>query len=112
MSTEWPRLLAIGAFTLACWVAALSALAYRSRPSDEVVAWAPPGQLAQLIAASPVSVVDAGGTGFAVLRGDAPGFVARLYAGGAWLVLPARKGGCAAGSALPGSWRSAPTPSV
>lgn len=97
MSTEGKRLVVIGAAVLTSWMAALSALAFMS---DAVVVWAPPGSLAKVLSASPVSLVDAGARGFVVLRGSAPGFVATLYASGAWVVLPARRGGgCATGLA-------------
>jgi hypothetical protein len=90
MSTEGKRLVVIAAAVLTGWMAVLSALAFMS---DAVVAWVPPGSLAQVLSSSPVSVVDAGARGFVVLRGSAPGFVAALYASGAWVVLPARRGG-------------------
>lgn len=99
MSIDGRRLVVIGAVALTVWMAVLSALAFGS---DAVVAWAPPGSLAKVLSTSPVSVVDAGTRGFVVLRGSAPGFVAELYAGGAWVVLPARRGaGCAGGLERP-----------
>lgn len=98
MTTRLARLFAIGILVLAVWMGALSAIAYGSQASDAVVAWAPSNRLASVLAASPVSIIDSGTKGFVVLRGNSPGFVAALYASGAWVVLPARKrGGCAAG---------------
>lgn len=98
MSTEWQKLLAVMFVVLVFWMTALSALALQSRPSDQVVVWAPPTRLEALLSASPVSVVQASSTGFVVLRGASPGFVSELYAHGAWLVLPARQaGGCVSG---------------
>lgn len=35
-----------------------------------------------------------GGNGFTIMHGRKSGFVRQLYAGGAWLVLPASTGGC------------------
>lgn len=98
MTTSAPRLVAIGGLVLVAWMAALSAIAFGSRPSEAVVAWAPSGRMAGMLAASPVSVLNPGARGFVVLRGNSPGFVAALYASGAWVVLPARRsGGCVAG---------------
>jgi hypothetical protein len=95
MSTEWRNFLVVAFIAFACWIAALSALAYRADPGDQVAVWVPPKHLWKVISASSVSVIDAGPTGFVVLRGDAPGFVASLYTNGAWLVLPVRgPGGC------------------
>lgn len=98
MTTKFPRLVAVGILVLVVWMAALSAIAFGSQPSEAVVAWVPSGRLASMLAESPVAVIDSGTRGFVILRGNSPGFVAALYASGAWVVLPARRrGGCAAG---------------
>ena len=86
-------LLAAGALALAAWFAGLAILAYAVEPSREVIVWAPEGRLPAL-AAAPVSVLDTPGGGFIRLRGESTGFVGALYAGGAWLVLPAAAGTC------------------
>lgn len=102
MTSRLPRLFVLGGLVLGLWMALLSATAFGSRSSDAVLAWVPPDRMAEVLAAAPVSLVDAGSRGFVVLRGDAPGFVSALYASGAWLVLPARRrGGCAAGLLTP-----------
>lgn len=95
MSTEGSKLVGLGLLVLVSWVVVLSMLAFKAEPFEEVVAWVPPSRLAEMLSTSPVSVMDVGARGFVVLRGDSPGFVAALYASGAWMVLPARKsGGC------------------
>ena len=86
-------LLGAGALALAAWFAGLAILAYAVEPSREVIVWAPEGRLPALSAA-PVSVLDTPGGGFIRLRGESKGFVGALYAGGAWLVLPAAAGTC------------------
>jgi len=88
-------LLAAGALALAAWFAGLAILAYAVEPSREVIVWAPEGRLPALTSlAAPVSVLDTPGGGFIRLRGESKGFVGALYAGGAWLVLPAAAGTC------------------
>ena len=86
-------LLAAGALALAAWFAGLAVLAYAVEPSREVIVWAPAGRL-PTISSAPVSVLDTPGGGFIRLRGESKGFVGALYAGGAWLVLPAAAGAC------------------
>lgn len=95
MSTEGRGALAATMVALVFCLSALIGLAWRARASEDVIVWAPQGRLAAMLSMAPVSLVDAGRAGFVVLRGDAPGFVATLYAQGAWVVLPARRGsGC------------------
>ena len=50
--------------------------------------------LARQVFPRPGIAEDRYGTGFVIANGDGPGFVRKLYAAGAWLVLPATAGGC------------------
>ena len=53
----------------------------------------PPETSMAAVATGPSLLLDAGRT-FVLVRGVRDGFVRELYAGGAWLVLPAMSGGC------------------
>ena len=86
---------------LAAWFSALAALTYAAEPRD-VVAWVPQARLAEMLSAHSISVIDAPSGGFVRLRGDTPGFARTLYASGAWMVLPAARGGCLRNS-VPGT---------
>jgi hypothetical protein len=81
---------------LASWFTALAVLTYAAEPSREVLVWVPNARLAKTLSSAPVSVLDGQSAGFLRVRGDTPGFVRSLYAGGAWVVLPAGSGGCRA----------------
>jgi len=95
------RWAAIAIAVLVAWMALLLGLAHRSGPEDEVVVWAPSSRRTGMLASARVSLVNAGRSGFIIVRGNAPDFVSQLYASGAWLVIPARKGsGCIAGPAV------------
>ena len=79
---------------LAAWFAFLGAVAFAIEPSAEVIVWAPRADMP--LAQAHVALIDAHGGGFMRLRGESPGFVRALYASGAWIVLPASRGGCRA----------------
>ena len=104
MTIEMPKLvtvmrsaLALGAgaaLTLACWVALVAALTF-TLPAGSAVAVAARSDLAAgAIVAAGGRLVDAGPL-FVIARFDEPGFVPRLYAAGALLVIDAQAaGGC------------------
>ncbi len=71
-------------------ILAITAAAEPTR--DAIVFGAPPSTLA-LLAGSDTRVVGIGDS-YLVVRGAERGFVRALYANGAWIVLPARTGGC------------------
>ena len=81
--------------TLAAWFATAGALTALAEPSEFVVVIGPRDRSLAAMAGADARLVDAG-TGFLRVAGDTPGFVRRLYAHGALLVLPARAGGCLA----------------
>ncbi|MER2196068.1 hypothetical protein [Methylobacterium brachiatum] len=80
--------LAIGA-ALAGWVGVGAVAALAVQP-ESVVALGDPARLADADGGALVSI----GRTYLVTRPVAPGAVRRLYAGGAWLVLPAPGTGC------------------
>lgn len=80
---------------LAVWVAGVTAATLWYEPTRDVVVIGPSRKDSMLALAGDVArIVDIPRIG-AIARGQRPGFVARLYGSGAWLVLPARSGGCA-----------------
>jgi len=77
----------IGPSVIAAWVA-LSALAYIVfEPSETVLVIGPQQRGFHAVVAADARVLSGNGP-ILVVRGEEPGFVRRLYAGGAWLVLP------------------------
>lgn len=87
----------IGAALLALglWFAGLTALTAAAEPTRNVIVLAPDrGKMMRAIASSDVALLD-GSDRLLRVTGISRGFVAKLYASGAWLVLPARAGaGC------------------
>lgn len=85
----------IGAALLvtAIWFVVLATVVVIAEPTRDVVVLGPPEISLGAVATGPSLVLDAGQT-FVVVRGVRDGFVRELYAGGAWLVLPAMPGGC------------------
>ncbi|MGH6814249.1 MAG: hypothetical protein ACREC6_00935 [Hyphomicrobiaceae bacterium] len=71
----------------------LLAIAAFVEPTRDAVVLGPPVRTLQALAGSDTRIVDIGAVSVFV-RGMEPGFVRALYANGAWLVLPARAGGC------------------
>lgn len=84
-----------GAFlALAAWFAGLVALTALAEPTNAVIVFASDKTaLIRAITNSDVALLD-GSERMVRVSGRSPGFVAGLYASGAWLVLPARAGGC------------------
>lgn len=87
-----PTLWRPAAIALALWFGALLVVTPAFEPTRDVFVLAPPHMIAALPAGDAV-IVDTVGA-FTRLRGEAPGFVVRLYSQGAWLVVPALSGGC------------------
>lgn len=83
------------AVALGVWFVMLVGGTALLEPTQDVLVIAPQAGTARVPSAAPVALVDAP-AGFLRVRGTEGGFVRALYAGGAWLVLPARAGGCVA----------------
>lgn len=90
VATGRPLLLQ-GATALGVWFAMLVVLTVLVEPTRDVVVIGPAGLAA--LADSDTRIGDVGRLSITV-RGMERGFVRALYAGGAWLVLPSRVGGC------------------
>jgi hypothetical protein len=79
---------------LGLWFTGLVALTVLAEPTRVVVVWAPDrDKMIVAVASADVALLD-GSERLLRVTGSAPGFVARLYASGAWLVLPSRASGC------------------
>jgi hypothetical protein len=77
----------------AIWFAGLAAVVFLTEPTRDVIVLGPPEASMAAVATGPSLLLDAGRS-FVLVRGVRDGFVRELYAGGAWLVLPAMSGGC------------------
>lgn len=79
---------------LGVWFAALTALTVTAEPTRAVVVFAPERAAVMIaVATADVTLID-GSDNVVRVAGSSPGFVAKLYAAGAWLVLPSRASGC------------------
>jgi hypothetical protein len=81
---------------LAGWFALAAATTLALEPSRTVAVFAPLSSSLAAAVHADARLVDAR-AGVVLIRGDRKGFVRELYAGGAWLVLPAPTGGCRGG---------------
>lgn len=86
------RFVCAASLILAAWFS-LMALSTLAMEPARVVMFAPGPVTLAAAARSDGRIVDSG-AGFAILQGRQGGFVRKLYAAGAWLVLPALSGGC------------------
>lgn len=77
------------------WIATLPVIALVAEPTPDAIVFAPPHKLMGLLDGSDTRIVELNST-YMVVRGTERGFIRALYANGAWLVLPAREGGCIA----------------
>jgi hypothetical protein len=93
------RFLFAAGLVLVAWFSLVAVGTLVAEPTRNVVVFASAPDAVRALARSDALVV-AGGKGFTIMHGRSPGFVRQLYAGGAWLVLPAATGGCR-GSARP-----------
>ena len=75
------------------WFAGLAALLLVFEPLTDVTIIGPDRARASAIEQSDVKILSSG-KGFTTVVGQRAGFVRALYAGGAWLVLPALGRGC------------------
>lgn len=92
-SRNWPISLCC-ALAVGIWFGGLAVAAVAFEPTQEVVVVASNRDAAiASIARADVALVHASDTVITV-AGRSRGFVRELYAGGAWLVLPASNGGC------------------
>lgn len=87
--------LPIAGCALSLWLLGVALATWWFEPTRDVVVFAPARQTSlKTLSSGDARIVDIPRLGV-VARGLQPGFVARLYGAGAWLVLPARAGGCA-----------------
>ena len=87
------RFVGLALLVSAIWFAGLAAVVALTEPTRDVVVLGPPETSMTAVATGPSLLLDAGRS-FILVRGVRDGFVRELYAGGAWLVLPAMSGGC------------------
>lgn len=78
---------------LAIWAGVAAAITVIAEPTPDAMVIAPTTDLAVLLHGSDTRITDVQ-RGYVLVRGMEKGFVAELYRNGAWLVLPARPGGC------------------
>jgi hypothetical protein len=90
------RFLGAALAALAAWFGLAAAVTLALEPSTSVAVFAPLSASLSATVHADARLIDAR-SGFVVIRGEHKGFVRRLYAGGAWLVLPAFTGGCRGG---------------
>lgn len=96
MITDRARLvrhLAAAFSVLAAWFGGLAALALVLEPTPSVLVLAPRAAAIRAAVQADATLLDVH-TVASVARSQRQGFVRDLYAGGAWLVLPAPEGGC------------------
>ena len=100
---RWPSVACAIALVIVGWFAVIVALTFGSAPGKSMAIIGPPSQaLAAISRANGRSL--ASNDYFTIARSDDGGFVARLYAAGALLVLDAEQaGGC---TGRPPSWRA------
>ncbi len=87
-----PAFLKAASLALAAWFGGLALLTPLVEPTRDVLVFGPQATIATLPSAG-AALVDVSAGWMRVRRAE-PGFVTRLYASGAWLVLPAFEGGC------------------
>jgi hypothetical protein len=91
--TRGVRFAGASLLVVAIWFAALAVAELVAEPTRTVLVFGPKDTTFKAVAASSALLVDSGKT-YVVAHGQHGGFVSRLYASGAWLVLPALSGGC------------------
>jgi hypothetical protein len=87
------RFLAQSAIVLGTWTIALAVITLALEPVPTAAVLGPTARTIAALRGTDTRIVDAG-PGYVIVRGYSPGFVRELYARGAFLVLPARTGGC------------------
>lgn len=79
---------------LGLWFAGLAGLTILAEPTSAVIVLTPDRHtMMTTIRSADVALLD-GSDRLLSVAGRSPGFVAKLYASGAWLVLPSRMSGC------------------
>ncbi len=92
--------LAAAAFAVAlAWFVAVGVLTYFVDLSPTVIVFGPERTTMAAMSRSDTLVLE-GGPGFIIVQGNGRGFVRKLYAEGAWLVMPSNLDGCGLGSYL------------
>ncbi|MGZ5851220.1 MAG: hypothetical protein ACXWJH_01455 [Hyphomicrobium sp.] len=92
--------LAAAAFAVVfAWFVAVGVLTYFTEISPTVIVFGPQATTMGAMSRSDTRVLEAG-PGFIVVQGSGRGFVRKLYAEGAWLVMPSNLDGCGLGSYL------------
>jgi hypothetical protein len=81
------------AAALGAWAALVVAITAVAEPTRDAVIFGDPRRALALLEGTDTRILDVGAHR-TIVRGTAKGFVRELYANGAWLVLPARAGGC------------------
>jgi hypothetical protein len=93
-SRRWGRIARAIALVIGGWLAVVVALTFGSAPGKSMAVIGPPSQTLAAIARANGRIMASNGY-FTIARSDDAGFVARLYAAGALLVLDAEQaGGC------------------
>ena len=91
---RWGRIAGAIALVIAGWLAVVVALTFGSAPGKSMAVIGPPSQALAAISRANGRIL-ASNDYFTIARSDDEGFVARLYAAGALLVLDAEQaGGC------------------
>jgi hypothetical protein len=91
---RWGRIASASALVVFGWLAVVVALTFGSAPGKSMAIVGPPSQALAAIAKANGRIL-ASNDYFTIARSDDAGFVARLYAAGALLVLDAEQaGGC------------------
>ena len=105
---RWSRIAGAIALVIAGWLAVVVALTFGSAPGKSMAIVGPPSQALAVVAKANGRIL-ASNDYFTIARSDDEGFVARLYAAGALLVLDAEQAGGCSGLPPPGaasSWRT------
>jgi hypothetical protein len=93
-ASRWGRITGAIALVMCGWLAVVVALTFGSAPGKSMAIIGPPSQALAVIARADGRIV-ASNDYVTIARSDDAGFVARLYAAGALLVLDAEQaGGC------------------
>ena len=102
------RIAGAAAVVIVSWLAVVVALTFGSAPGKSMAIVGPPSQALAVVAKANGRIL-ASNDYFTIARSDDAGFVARLYAAGALLVLDAEQAGGCSGLPPPGaasSWRA------
>ena len=99
------RLAAPALAVMLAWFAAIAVLTYFVDLSPTVIVFGPEATTMDAMSRSDTLVLE-GGPGFIIVQGKGRGFVRKLYAEGAWLVMPSDLDGCGFGSYLRERFRS------